>query len=275
MITMRRFFRISFALLLSLLTVSCDKDNSQDQDNSNSPKSKEFSLLLGEWKWDKTEGYKNNGTLVYGHPGKSGVYLIFKSSGEYINHYYASFENYKGSFKIKNNILTLSVEYLNSQNTVETETDGCEILELTDEKLVIKRSWEDSSSINYSVDYYSRVRAYDLDFKMSEDAKKIVGVWRVSNFNNINYWSFSDEGYVYVGDTKDVGPFDNIKVKTWSFDDETRILITTLTWNDINKIENYTYGNYTYAWKLLSISDKSMSGQAMYGKQSIYTFERF
>lgn len=269
MITMRRFSLISFVFLLSLLFISCDKENSQD----NSPKSKEFSLLLGEWQRDKAEGYKN-GSMVKTHSGFSGVFLIFKSSGEYINKYYAGFKNYKGFFKIKKKTLTLDVEFLDSRNEIESYTEECEILELTDEKLVIKSPYEDTE-YDYQIEYYSRVRAYDTDFKMSEDAKSIVGVWRIANFGNYKYWYFSEEGYVYVGDSKDVGPFKNHRVKTWSFDDDTRILTTTLTWSNLSGGgENYTYGNYTYAWKMLNMTDKSMSGQALFGKESVYTFER-
>ena len=178
MITMRRFSLIPFVFLLSLLFISCDKENSQD----NSPKSKEFSLLLGEWQRDKAEGYKN-GSMVKTHSGFSGVFLIFKSSGEYINKYYAGFKNYKGSFKIKKKTLTLDVEFLDSRNEIESYTEECEILELTDEKLVIKSPYEDTE-YDYQIEYVLQ------DF--SPVKSSILHVWQNQGVTCKGFRSFID-----------------------------------------------------------------------------------
>ena len=261
-------FALQLLLGFSALLSSCDKESSND-----TPKSKEYSLLLGEWKLEKTEGYLREGTFVKGHPGKTGAYLVFKSNGEYLNQYYSTFNNYKGTFKLKNNTLTLNVEFLNTHKETESYTDVCSIIELTDDNLVFKEPYEDSE-YDYELKYFSRIRAYNQNFKLSEEGKRIVGVWKIANMDNNNYWCFSEEGFVYIASTMEAGPLNNRVVQTWNYDDDSRILTTTVTWSNLSKLENYTYGNFTYAWKLLNISNDSMSGQALFGKEQVYTFKR-
>lgn len=245
-------------LLVSTFTVtfaSCSKDDNEDGLPEHAGK-----LIIGEWARIRSEGYDEQGELVYTSPVSDGdeATWIFGEN----NYFYYCLYPSEGSYKLSDNQLILEGTWAEGIYNIER---------LTKDELVVSHEYPDNE-YSYEIDYFERLSFYDdSDSEISADAMKFVGTWYDGGKH---FWYFAKNGDLYVGKDENINNKNYITKKLWSYDPDTKTLATTAHWNDIWPTPNYTWGNFDYVWLVLVYEDNFWTGQDFYAGKGTTTFTR-
>lgn len=259
---MKNGFFLSLIVLQGLFLLGSCTDESfvENEKNVDVPKNAD-KMLIGEWAEIKTESYNWKNELIQTSFGDSKkVKWIFAENG----YFYDEDNEEKGSYIFSNKKIVLN-------GNEEEKTYN--VQKLTKDSLVVLHRYKyEEGEKSHRIIRYSRLSIYDdSDVELSEEQMKFVGKW---SDGGSHYWYFLKNGDLLVGKDKDINQGNYITKQSWSYDPLTRTMATNAHWRDVWGTDNYTYGNFVYAWTVLVSENDFWTGLAMYANKTAVTFTK-
>lgn len=253
---------LNLQLLVCFFCVGC----SSEVDDNHTNGSVNSNMLYGEWGLCRTEGYLNDGKLVFARNNSNSnqTYYIFQPENYFC---YVAY-NSEGTFSLNGQVLKINEYY--------TDNATFTILKLDKDSLIIREPYPDTE-YDIQIQRFKRLSYYEgSDVEISDEMKQFLGTWTTTNSKGTRYlYQFREDGIVYFANlqyggsvtNENIGPGMYGSKGTWVYDSSSKILATTLVSSPVSDLGS--------VFEVLTFTDDFWTGRISHGSNVyIYTFTR-